>query len=206
MLTIEKRLAGLERKVRAYQLSLLTIVLIATLATVLAYNKKTPVADVVQAKEFQVVDDRGNVLVRLKKDGSAGDLTVLNTKGTELVQLTSSTAGSGAVIGYGKEGNLIYRFIGDDGGGGAMDVYNSNGKVAGAMGATDVNSGYLLINNGEGNKLIHMTYGNSSKGGVLNIYNRNNSRICTLGSDPDNNGVLNVYNSQGQNMNGVWPK
>ena len=71
MLTIEMRIQKLEATNRRYKTTL--IVMIASFATIfMAFRNPTTVPDVVQAKRFEVVDDNGNVLVKLDQDNGKG--------------------------------------------------------------------------------------------------------------------------------------
>lgn len=204
---IEQRLNKLEKSVRFYkQISFLFIAVIGILVFMSFDRKKTPVDDVVKAKEFQVVDDYGKVFLSMKKDENAGQVDLYNSYGTKILTLTSSDGGAGTVIGRDAGGRKIYRLINVKGGGGSIDVYNTNEVMADELTITDRNTGYLEVNNSDGNQMLVCTYGSSSSSGIFSVYNNMNTRICVLGSDNNSNGVLNVYNRSGGSMNGVWPK
>jgi hypothetical protein len=205
-LQIESRFNRLERSVKIYRIILLSIASVIAVVAILSFNKKTTSQDVLQAKEFQVVDDYGTVYMSLKRDGDAGEFNLYNSKGTKLISLLSSDGGAGTIIGRDNYGKKTYRLINVKGGGGSLAIYNANETIADELTITDKNTGYLEVNNSEGNKMLLMTYGSGSSSGIFSVYNNSNNRICVLGSDANSNGVLNVYNSSGSNLNGVWPK
>ena len=205
-LQIESRLNKLESSVKVYRIILLSIVSVIAVVVMLSFNEKATAPDVLQAKEFQVVDDYGKVYISLKKDYDAGMFNLYDSKGTKLLSLLASDGGAGTIIGRDSYGKKTYRLINVQGGGGSLAIYNSNETIADELTITDKNTGYLAVNNAEGNKMLLMTYGSGSSSGIFSVYNNANNRICVLGSDVNSNGVLNVYNSYGASMNGVWPK
>ena len=205
-LQIESRLNKLEHSVNVYRIILLLILSAIAVVFLISFNNKTTAPDILQAKEFQVVDDNGKVYISLKKDIDAGQFILFDKRGTKLLSLMASGDGAGTFIGRDTYGKKIYRLINVKGGGGSLSIYNANEIVADELTVTDKNTGYLGVNNSEGNKMLQMTYGSGSSSGIFTVYNNANNRICVLGSDVNSNGVLNVYNSYGEAMNGVWSK
>ncbi|HYC40746.1 MAG TPA: hypothetical protein VEB63_09675 [Chitinophagaceae bacterium] len=205
MSLVEQRLQRLEKRLRVYQYGFLVIILLGGFFMVTAF-KKPGAADIIKAKEFQVVDDYGRVLMSLREDSDAGQLDMYNSSGTRLLTFTTSDGGAGTIIGRDASGKKIYRMINVKGGGGSMCVYNTNEAIASEISITDRNTGYMEINNTNGNNMLVCTYGTNSSSGIFSVYNDINTRICVLGSDATGNGVLNVLNRSGGGMNGVWPK
>jgi hypothetical protein len=227
MLHIEKRLEKLERKIRLYQFAFVSIILLGGLITITAFKKNT-VPDLIQAKEFQVVDDDGKVFVSIKKGYGSGDIAVYNLIGTDIIHLLKSDAGTGVILTRNGNGNFACRLAGYTDGGGKLEIYNSKDKIADEIGYNTADAGYVALSSENGNKMIEMTSSNSGNGvynsyddkgnniiimggtsqhdGTINFFNRNRYKICALGGDDNANGALNIYNSYGQNQNGVWPK
>ena len=85
MSTIETRLLKLERKLRFYQLGITVILIGAGFFVVTAFNNRNAAPDLIQAKEFQVVDANGKVLISLKKDNSAGNIKMYTQTGSNIV-------------------------------------------------------------------------------------------------------------------------
>jgi hypothetical protein len=230
MPTLEARLGNLERKLRFYQIGLTVIILTGVLLVITAFNKKTPVTDLIQAKEFQVVDDYGKVYASMKQHDGYCDFKIYNGQGTQIIRLTESSNGYGAVMTSDKSGTAAVNIMGVSGmEGGSINVFNKYGKTIDEIGVTNKNTGYLGLYNSNGNDLFKVTYTEENNGGwlglynatnknmitlsntndndgVISVYNRANNRVCVLGGDNSGNGVLNVLNSAGLNMNGVWPK
>jgi hypothetical protein len=203
---IEKRLQRLERSNRLYRIFLFIVLGASAYFITTGFTESRVVEEVIKAKEFQVVDSYGKVLMSLRKDAEAGQLDMYNTSGTKLLSLTTSDGGAGTIIGRDMNGKKIYRMINVKGGGGSVCVYNSNEVLSGDLTITDRNTGYLELNNSDGNKMLRFTYGNGSTAGIMSVYNSLGNRIIVMGSDASENGVLNVLNRYGEGMNGVWPK
>ncbi len=206
MTTIETKLTKLENKLRFFQFAFILIILIAIFFIVTGFNRN-PVADIIQAKKIQVVDDYGNVLV----------------------SLMTSDMGNGTILTLTKKGKTTTRLVSTLTGNGMLEVYNSDEEIVSKLGTTDRKTGYLSLKNSNGNDLFTVTYTSGNYGGWLglynnagintfqtstgddgscrlNMYNGNNTRICYLGTTAAGDGCLNVYNSVGQNLNGVWAK
>ncbi len=230
MSTLENRLEKLERRLRFYQIGITAIILTGVLLVVTAFNKKNPVPDLVQAKEFQVVDDNGKVYASMKQHDGYCDFKIYNGQGSQIIRLTESTNGYGAVMTSDKYGTSAVNIMGVTGNeGGSINVFNKSGKIIDEIGVTNTSTGYLGVYNSSGSDLFKVTYTAENNGGwlglynannkemitlsntnvndgVVSVYNHSNNRICVLGGDVSGNGVLNVLNSAGLNMNGVWPK
>lgn len=203
---IEKRLQRLESANRLYKLFFVVVLGVSAFFISTSFTEKTTVQDVVKAKEFQLVDTDGGVLMSLRREGDAGQLDMYNTVGTKLLSLTTSDDGAGCIVGRDANGKRIYRLINVKGGGGSVSVYNREEVKASEMTITDKNTGYIELNNSDGNKMLRFTYGTGSSAGIISVYNGLGNRIIVLGSDASDNGVLNVLNRYGEGMSGVWPK
>jgi hypothetical protein len=204
MLTLEKRLEKLEKKLRIYQFAFMAIILAGGFLVITAFNKKVPVPDLIQAKEFQVVDDQGKTFISLKKDYDAGSIKVYNTEGTALIDLYS-TAGTGAILTKTQTGKFACYIGAYNTGAAYIKIYNINEKAVDEIGSTSNDYGYVGVNNTNEDNILSITttsYGD----GIVSVYNRYKNRICVLGPDNYGNGLLNILNSSGQNMNGIWPK
>ena len=230
MSTLEKRLEMLEQKLRIYQIVFFILVLPAGFLLITAFNKKKTAPDLIQAKEFQVVDDNGKVYASMKQHDNYCDFKIYNEGGTQIIRLTESSNGYGAVMTSSKNGTPAVNIMGVSGNvGGSVNVFNQYGKVIDEFGATTKGTGYLGIYSSNGNEMFKVTNTKENDGGwlglynaanknmivlsntndndgVVSVYNRAGNRICVLGGNDSGDGVLNVLNNAGLNMNGVWPK
>ena len=85
MNTIEMRLQKLEVTNRRYKTIVIVMLGAVLVTTFMAFRSPIAVPDVLQAKKFEVVDDNGNVLVRVSQDAGNGLLKTYNKDGKKLV-------------------------------------------------------------------------------------------------------------------------
>ena len=89
MNTIEMRLQNLEVTNRRYKTIVIVMLGAVLVTTFMAFRSPIAVPDVLQAKKFEVVDDNGNVLVRVSQDAGNGLVKTYNKDGKKLVNITS---------------------------------------------------------------------------------------------------------------------
>ncbi|MCC7401181.1 MAG: hypothetical protein IT214_06820 [Chitinophagaceae bacterium] len=205
MSTLEQRMGKLEKKLRFYQISIITILLAGGFFIVSGFNKKNQVPDLIQAKGFQVVDDQGRALISLKSYDNAGNIRLYDQNGTALVEIYQNDTGSGSMLTKSKSSKYSCYIGSYNNEAGQIKVYNSNQKDVDEIGSTLSEYGYLGVNNASENNILSVS-STSNGDGVVSVYNRYKNRICILGPDDSGNGLLNVMNNSGQNMNGIWPK
>lgn len=186
----------MERSLQFYRsIFLLSLLLIAFLV-ISAFKDKQSAPDKLQAKAFEVVDDYGNVLVKIGTYKNAGVITTYTDRGKELVDILKNVDGNGAVVGFNSSEGIAYRLTGTASGGGTLEINNGNGKEVVYAGPTTSNGGLITIYNSAGSEVV-TTGQTTEQNGVINIYNRNKNRINAMGGDADNNGVFNGWNNSG---------
>jgi hypothetical protein len=194
--TIEARMIKMERSLRLYRgVFILSVMLIAFLA-VTSFKDKQSAPDRLQAKAFEVVDDYGNVLVKIGAYKNAGSITVYTARAKAILDILKNVDGNGAVVGYNRNEAIAYRLTGTSSGGGTMELNNGNGKEVVYAGPTSSNGGLITIYNASGDQIV-TTGQTAEQNGVINIYNRYTRRINAMGGDIDNNGVFNGWNNSG---------
>ena len=194
--TMEARMAKMERSLQLYRSIFLLSTLLIAFLTISAFKEKQTAPDRLQAKAFEVVDDYGNVLVKLGAYKNAGVITTYTDRGKELVDILKNVDGNGAIVGFNSTEAIAYRLTGTTSGGGVLDIYNSLGKEVVYAGPTSSNGGLITIYNASGNQIV-TTGQTTDQNGVINIYNHNNNRINAMGGDANNNGVFNGWNNAG---------
>ena len=126
--TIDARMAKMESSLRFYRSIFLLSTLVIAFLTISAFKDQQPDPDKLQAKTFEVIDDSGNVLVKLGAYKNAGVITTYTDGGKELVDILKNVDGNGAVVGFNSSEAIAYRLTGTTSGGGVLDIYNSLGK------------------------------------------------------------------------------
>jgi hypothetical protein len=219
----EQRIIRLEKSVRFYRLCLAGLLVVFTGLVIMSFDKKNAVPDLIQAKAFQVVDDRGKVMVQLDKERNNGHISTYDPQGKRLVSLITTDGGAGGINTFGRNGDLLFKLTNTAEGGGYMALFNGKGNPVGEMGITVDESGYFRLNDREGKKLVWMTYtqggggylslsnnnyesmrfSTPDAGGRMAIYNGNDTRIIYLGAQDTKDGNITVWNSTGARLGGL---
>lgn len=218
MSTLEQRMLKLERRLRMYQIVFAAIIIAGSFFVLTAFNKKTTAPSLIQAKEFQVVDDNGKVLISLKKNVDAGNIKIFDEKGSNIIEMKNSDGGTGVIATKNKKGNLACQLTsykddqGIDDGSGRILVYNIDGKVVGEMGSSSNASGIFSVKNSDGIKISELgsTVGG---GGWVGVYNNDGKEVGEMSMTDGKTGYIGLNNSNGSTLfkvtytsgtNGAW--
>ena len=178
--TLEDRIAKLETSARRLRLILLGVVLAgaAGVGAGMTEGNKGPDGppDVIRAKSFEVVNEWGEVLLRLF--------------GTD--------EGDGVVSVYNGDGGLAVTINSVDGAGG-VTTFNSDGVWCTGIGATNEGAGSVAIFNSEGGLLAELSAADA-RSGRLSIYNSKGDELVHLGSSPGGGGAVVVKDRHGEFM------
>jgi hypothetical protein len=219
---LEKRVAQLEKNLRLYRYCFIILMVLGTGGMMMSFNNRNSKSapDVIQAKAFQVVDDRNNVLVELNKEDGNGQISTFTPKGKKLVSLFTSEGGGGGLNTYDNDGEVIFKVTRTTEGGGYMALFNSALTEVAEWGVTDAESGYFRLNDKKGDKLAWMTYtadgggyfslSNEGKemfrlstpdvGGRMGVYNSASTRIAYIGTQDSKDGNITVWNNGGTRL------
>ena len=195
METIEMRLQKLEATNRRYKR--IVILMIAVFATFfMAFRKINNTPDVLQAKRFEVVDDNGNVLVRVSQDEGKGLIKTFNSSGKKLVNITYTTKNEGFIgLEDGNDKETIRLTSSSEGGGGYIGIYNPTGNRTLTM-CNEANGGSIYVNNSSGNNRALLQSG-SNAGGYLSLLNSSGYAAVKLWQTSTGHGDIFVNNYLG---------
>ena len=101
-MTTEERFARLEKQNRQLRMGLGLLVLVVGAGFMVGQAGGVP--DLVKAKAFMVVSDKGMPAVIISEADGAGVLATFNGKGQELVELGATTDGEGFVLAFDPSG------------------------------------------------------------------------------------------------------
>ncbi|HSU27349.1 MAG TPA: hypothetical protein VLJ68_03145 [Chitinophagaceae bacterium] len=153
MSDIEKRLLKLESKLRIYQIAFIGLLLGTGFMFLTGFGKKPVATDLVQAKEFQVVNDNGKVLMSLKKDSTGGGrISIYNNSGVNVLMMHSAIKG------------------------GRMSITAHDGNSGIVAAITEDNHGVLNVYNKWNNRICALG-GDAKGGGVLNVYDNASEKM-----------------------------
>ncbi|MGB4843362.1 MAG: hypothetical protein WBP16_02790 [Ferruginibacter sp.] len=219
---IEQRVIKLERSLKAYRIFFSSAVIVLIAFVLMSSGKKDEVPDVIKAKAFQVVDDRGNVVLLMNKEKGSGHLSTFSTSGQRLVRLFTSEGDAGAINTFDAEGNLNFKVTQITTGGGYLAIYNKDLKQAVELGVLNTSDGYVQVNDNYGKRLAKITatteggghfslsrdgketitMSAATPGGRLSIYDNSETRIGYFGTQNDKSCNLTVYNNKGSRIGG----
>src|SRR6266496_3429268 len=95
--SIEQRVAQLEKNLRFYRFCFAGFLIVGAGLLFMSFNNKKTAPDVLEAKAFHVVDDKGNVLVEINKEDGNGQLSTFTSGGKRLVSLFTTDGGAGGI-------------------------------------------------------------------------------------------------------------
>lgn len=220
---LEQRVSQLEKNLRFYRLGFAGLLIVSASLIIMSFNNRRPVPDVLEAKAFHVVDERGNVLVELNKEDGNGQISTYSPGGKRLVSLFTTTNGTGGINTFDKRGQVLFKVTNTTEGGGYLALFNGEEKEISELGVTNTESGYMRLNDRYGNKLIWMTYtqdgggylslakdglemirlSTPAIGGRMGIYNNSNTRIAYMGTQDNKDGNVTTWNSLGSRSGGL---
>ncbi len=222
MTLIEQRVLKLERSLQAYRIFFGTAVIILIAFILMSSGKKDEIPDLIKAKAFQVVDDRGNVLVLMNKERGSGQVATYSSSGQKLVRLFTSESDAGAINTFDPSGNLNFKITNTTTGGGYLAIYNTGLKEVVELGVLKTSDGYIQVNDDNGSKLAKLTatteggghfsltkngkelitMSAATPGGRMSIYDNTEFRIGYFGAQTDLSCNLSVYNNNKTRIGG----
>ena len=151
VMTVEERLAKLEKTVRLWRIATAALLVISAVLGGGLGMLFFGAPSVLRAKSFHVVNDKG-VALELTHTAEGDGLAVFNAgagAGVPRIRLGTSTKGFGMMELYGgHEQRLIS--VGGSGSGGLVSIYNNSGKKVVDLQSSKTNSGAVLVNDYDG--------------------------------------------------------
>lgn len=177
----DTRLSLLERQVRAWRNITLAIAACAIGFGLYGFGQDKPVAEVIQAKKFELVDAKGKVMARIENYEGSGAVTTYNSDGKILVDLVPSKSGAGGIVVYNGKGaqNLVVTDV--EGGGGSIRINNGSAATAVSLGRNNNQAGSITIYNKSG-KAIGLITGDTADAGAVIMSNADGGQTARLPS------------------------
>jgi len=188
---IEQRITQLEKSLKMYRVFFSTSVIILIAVVLMSSGKKADVPDLIKAKAFQVVDNNGNVLLTLNKEKGNGNLSSYTSSGKRLVSLFTAEGGGGAINTFDTDGDVMFKVTRTTEGGGYLALYNGRQQEVAELGVTTGETGYFNLNDRNGDKIAWMTF-TENGGGYFSLWNNSTETIRL--STPSAGGRIGVYN------------
>lgn len=222
MTSIEQRVITLEKSLKTYRIVVSSALILLVAFVLMSSGKKDEVPDLIKAKAFQVVDDRGNVVMLMNKERGSGHLSTFSSSGTRLVRLFTSEGDAGAINTFDEEGNLNFKITQTTTGGGYLAIYNPELREVAELGVLKTGDGYLQVNDSRGGRLGKLTatteggghfsltrdntetitMSASTSGGRLSLNDNSGTRVGYFGVQSDKSCNLSVYDQYKKRIGG----
>jgi hypothetical protein len=152
-MTVEERLAKLEKTMRRWRFSSLgfgATLLVLTLAVSIDY---LGLRGTVQAKKFLIRNEKGAAIELESSTEGDGLISIHDSKGLPRVLMGNSQKDFGTIELYGgSEQKMV--FLGGSGSGGQIALYNNEKRKVVDLQATRTNSGAVVVNDFDG-RYVH---------------------------------------------------
>ena len=132
---------------------------------------KNQVPDKIQAKNFEVVNDEGKVMVRMATFEKDGVVTTYRPSGEILADIVSTKSGAGGLVLYDGAGKQNMIFTDVNGGGGSIRINNAKGQTAVQLGRNGNQAGSVTVNNQNEKKILLLTGDTADAGAILSYDN-----------------------------------
>ena len=181
------------------------------------------VPDVIQAKKFQVVNDKGKVVSAWHYDFAGGMFELMdatgnkifltleclndiggllrtqNGKGQALVALGVTTDGNGVVATENGKGQTLVELTATTDGEGLVQTENGKGQALVTLSATEGGRGMVTTQNGKGQTLVKLTATTDGEG-MVQTENGKGQQLVQLGATEGGAGAVVTQNGKGQTL------
>jgi len=193
---IDLRLQALEKSNRHYKRIFASLIGAAIIISVFAFTRHE-IPDTIQAKNFEVVNNSNQVLLRLTSLEGSGRAILFNKSGQKIIDMLPNNVDGGSFLVYDGKGNLNARITYTEGGGGSLGIYNGSAKQVIRLGNNTQGGGDFYVRGSSGEDRVRITSTETDAGSVV-VYNNNNVRALHMSVASNQSGVINIYNSAAQ--------
>jgi len=137
-----------------------------------------------------LVDNKVESQVAIQEEIRARRIVIVNDEGREVVLLSASKDGNGAIVICNKDGTPA-AFMGANEYGGAMSIKNKDGTPAANMIAIE-SGGTMDVSNKDG--ILVVVIGASEYGGIMGVYNKDGNVVAGMRTNENDNGMIEVFN------------
>lgn len=220
MQALEDRLQKLERTNRRWRWAALGLGTALVAMSAMAAHRADDVADLVQARRFEMVNDKGLPLVAIEQVGGAplislrsqegdpavtilatdegGHLTIANEKLQQVVALGTTVKGAGTVTTFDGRGNELVEIGATVDGVGTLTSFKGKGEPLVEIGPTEGGMGSVTTLNGQGGVLVRLAAFDGGNG-AISTYNGKGQELVRLISTSTGGGI-GVLNNSGKQV------
>ena len=146
-MTNETRIESLEQQIRTLKRMLFGVFGLFVVGGLLAATNLQKMPDVIQARSFEAVDDKGHAYAVITNDASGPWIGILHEAGGIAVMTANDTGGLLMINDKNGKPNASVASNAD---GGAVTVYDNKGNVVRTVGVNDDGNGSVNTTNNKG--------------------------------------------------------
>jgi len=196
-MNVEQRVLKLERQNRRLRLTLSVLCAVGVGALVMGQTTKPTVPDVIRAKRFEAVDDKGRSLAVIEALTHGGIIETRGPGGLEPMFLVSAnTEGDCVVVTHNGDGKQLVELT-STGSGGALVTCTPEGKALVVLGALKGGGGAITTYAGDGKELVELGGMEGNADGSVAVYSSNGRPVCTMTVDEDGRGRISASDGDG---------
>jgi hypothetical protein len=205
MVTTEERMQILEKQVRRQRRWNLALGAVIIAGGLMAATSQRTVPEIIQAKSFEVVDDKGNALVLLAPNPFGHGSVTVNKKsrgfgpGETIAVVSSDDLGNGGIDAYSRDGKTVIASLGaDPRGDGAVAVFSKRGKQVFQASPDDAGDGTVNLFNRDGKTMIAGVGADPDGNGAVSVFTKGGKQVFQVSSDQLGDGVLSIMSRHGK--------
>ena len=204
-MTDSARIASLETQVRTLKRMLFGVFGLVVAGAVLGATSLQTVPDVITAKQFTVVNDKGDHVIHLgshpvQKRGVAYFVDPI--KGGQVVRISSNEAGGNISLLNGKGGQTVY--FNSNVYGGGVSINEPNGNIVLMMASTP-HGGSLTACDPRGKLKTAIGCLTSDSGSAM-FWNKDNKGTVRISSNDEGHGLVDVSDKNEENIRTITYK
>ncbi len=218
----EARCQKLERTVARLRITCATCCVVALSVLVMGQvdaQRGGGTPRVLRAKQFEVVDKGGKVVVAMTSVNGKGVIVTRSSEGKRLVELAATVDGQGAITLRNAKGDRVVT-LGALASGegfvttldgrnnemvnisavnrhGTITTKNPEGRAMAKITVTNRGDGQIITESNTGQKLVEFGGTSDGIGGALAVFNQDGAAICTMKPDSEGYGVVGAWDNLG---------
>ena len=146
----EQRIVRLERQNRRMKWLVASITVLAATGAIIGQTARPHVPDVIQARSFEVVNEKGTKLITLGSYRHGGLVVTRTHEGGKLCVMAGNGRGDGTITTYGGEVQRGVVLLTGDENGGFVSVMSKSGNMACGIGADEKHAGIVTVRDVKG--------------------------------------------------------
>ena len=195
----EERINGLENQVRTLKRIVYGFGCLLVAGVVVSATSMQKVPSVIQAKKFEVVNEKGIVVSSMHYDYAGGMFELMDDTGIKSFLTLECLDDAGGLLRTNNgDGQELVRLGVSKGGVGSVVIENGKGQSLVELGATTTGQGMVVTMNRKGQPVVHLSATVEGEGAVTTQSGKGQTLVA-LGATLDG-GMVVINNGKGQEL------